>query len=715
MCDAEFIRTRKEYVLASHMLLFDEAQHRAIKRRKTSSKNAPKFAGRIERCILCLYPATFQDKPTATTVAVFREWVDSISHCPRTRKKLLKRMEPLNLHPDLAACIPRRSSAEDNTEMHRIFKAIGGAGAQMTRRACEAHIDRLRLLSPDHALSSIGDIAFNDAVHFCTDRGTLHPGRDAILGSTGFRHGDRLKVTLLMIPSLLSRFSTIRKTLPKNSKYSVKKYISVFLAFDERLLCLSSMTCEEVASVVLTITDAPAISFNMIRAELQDQHCDITISSLEKMLPSKYTGITAVDRLLGSSCSQWCNEMVNRVIEAELKSRLKRTFYRNKRTRQTRTEVGRVITFIAEYSTHKYDQPAGTDMLHWFLSCCTVEMVQECIQSYVGQCNVRNDLVKSAMDTHHAATPIHTILRLFQGGLKPFLACSDTVDGLTMEILQRTIENKRVPVDPLLRREYSDAEMEAMMEAAQDPRERLILTILREIGLRIAAICHLKCRMLIDENGEPREVCNVPEKRKSYRQFVTSKNLRQRISDHDAFMRASTDGEDEEERGDQYILNLLDPSAPISQTLINVMLARMAAEAHVEINVHAHAFRHTIVGTLIKCGNEMAIVSKFMGHKSIDTTYRNYWVSTIKELNANMNNPFTGTMQAKEEAKENDDLEKQILKAQKDKSLAMLTQMEAIILACNSPDTIRQLAREMPNLEEDKALVMENCCAPEAH
>jgi hypothetical protein len=123
-------------------------------------------------------------------------------------------------------------------------------------------------------------------------------------------------------------------------------------------------------------------------------------------------------------------------------------------------------------------------------------------------------------------------------------------------------------------------------------------------------------------------------------------------------MRESTDGGDEEERGDQYILNLLDPWAPISQTLISVMLARVAAEAHVEINVHAHAFRLTIVGTLIKCGNEMAIVSQFMGLKSIDTTYRNYWVRTIKD-------PFTGTLQAKEEANESDDLDKQNLKAQK--------------------------------------------------
>jgi site-specific recombinase XerD len=342
-------------------------------------------------------------------------------------------------------------------------------------------------------------------------------------------------------------------------------------------------------------------------------------------------------------------------------------------------------------------------------------MVQECIQSYVGQCTVRNDLVKSARDTHHASTPIHTILRLFQGGLKPFLACSDTVDALTLEIILRTVDNKRVPADPLQRREYSDVEMDAMMEAAQDPRDRLILTILREIGLRITAICHLKYGMLIDEHGEPREVCNVPEKRKSYRQFVTSEHLRQRISEHNTFVQASrVDCRNEEDRKDQYLLNLVDSSTPISETLISRMLGRMATEAHVEINVHAHAFRHTIVGTLIKCGNEMATVSKFMGHKNVDTTYRNYWVSTIKDLNANMNNPFTGTLQAKEEAKDTDDLEKQILKAQKDRALTMLTKMEAIILACNSPDTIRQLAMEMPNLEEDKALVMEDCCAPEA-
>jgi hypothetical protein len=179
-------------------------------------------------------------------------------------------------------------------------------------------------------------------------------------------------------------------------------------------------------------------------------------------------------------------------------------------------------------------------------------------------------------------------------------------------------------------------------------------------------------------------------------------------------MRASIDDGDGGKRADQYILNLVDTSAPISQTLVSNMLARMATEAHVEINVHAHAFRHTIVGTLIKCGNEMATVSKFMGHKNVDTTYRNYWVSTIKDLNAHMNNASTGTMQAKEEARDNHDLEKQILKAQKDKALTMLTKMEAIILACNSPITIRQLAMEMPNLEEDKALVMEDCCAPEA-
>lgn len=58
--------------------------------------------------------------------------------------------------------------------------------------------------------------------------------------------------------------------------------------------------------------------------------------------------------------------------------------------------------------------------------------------------------------------------------------------------------------------------------------------------------------------------------------------------------------------------------------------------------MHAHAFRHTIVGQLMDAGNSMEVVSKFMGHKSSGVTNRHYWTVSVQELNERMNNPFMG-------------------------------------------------------------------------
>ena len=43
-----------------------------------------------------------------------------------------------------------------------------------------------------------------------------------------------------------------------------------------------------------------------------------------------------------------------------------------------------------------------------------------------------------------------------------------------------------------------------------------------------------------------------------------------------------------------------------------------------DINVHPHAFRHTIVGALIDAGNSMDVVSKYMGHANVSTAADNY-------------------------------------------------------------------------------------------
>jgi len=77
----------------------------------------------------------------------------------------------------------------------------------------------------------------------------------------------------------------------------------------------------------------------------------------------------------------------------------------------------------------------------------------------------------------------------------------------------------------------------------------------------------------------------------------------------------------------------------------------VAREARItNVQVHPHAFRHTIVGELIKAGNAMEAVSKYMGHKSALTTAYNYFVPTAEEIHEQIKNPFTGSLQREVEA-----------------------------------------------------------------
>ena len=57
----------------------------------------------------------------------------------------------------------------------------------------------------------------------------------------------------------------------------------------------------------------------------------------------------------------------------------------------------------------------------------------------------------------------------------------------------------------------------------------VIITILREVGLRIGCITHLMYFMVFEEYQVPREVCWVPEKRGTFREFIPSPGLRQAL------------------------------------------------------------------------------------------------------------------------------------------------------------------------------------------
>jgi hypothetical protein len=56
--------------------------------------------------------------------------------------------------------------------------------------------------------------------------------------------------------------------------------------------------------------------------------------------------------------------------------------------------------------------------------------------------------------------------------------------------------------------------------------------------------------------------------------------------------------------------------------------------------VHIHAFRHTLVNSLMHCGNKIENVSKYMGHSSVTTTEKYYWTDNVTNIVSSMNVPW---------------------------------------------------------------------------
>jgi integrase len=188
------------------------------------------------------------------------------------------------------------------------------------------------------------------------------------------------------------------------------------------------------------------------------------------------------------------------------------------------------------------------------------------------------------------------MIRLFNIGVNHIIPCGDSTGRLIKSKLLSRIENKRVPADEMKRRTYTDAEIDAMMGCVADnPMGSLIITLLREVGLRNSAIAYMTYAQLVTVDHVPRTTCAVPEKGKVLRHFVTSTNLQKRIMVYVHHLRQHHAIGDPSKF---FLFNIHDPTKPASGAMLGVLLNETATKACVPIHVHAHAFRHTLVGKL---------------------------------------------------------------------------------------------------------------------
>jgi integrase len=260
------------------------------------------------------------------------------------------------------------------------------------------------------------------------------------------------------------------------------------------------------------------------------------------------------------------------------------------------------------------------------------------------------------------------------------------------------IRNKRIQRDEQPRRTFTDEEVESMFAVVNCKKGTLILTILYEIGLRASAIEHLKYYMLLTTDHTPRHVCSVPEKGGKRREFVTSRALKAAIKAYADELRADDPGDIDRAC---YLLSSRNPGLPCTEGSVYSMVNTWAKKAGVvDFVVHPHAFRHTIVGKLMDAGNTLELVSKFMGHSNVNVTANSYWVPTMMELHNKMNNPFTGTYQAKVQSDTDAVSELEVTKYKLTQSLEIIKRFDTIINRHGATAIQLDIMKEIPNMAQ---------------
>ncbi len=171
-------------------------------------------------------------------------------------------------------------------------------------------------------------------------------------------------------------------------------------------------------------------------------------------------------------------------------------------------------------------------------------------------------------------------------------------------------------------------------EAKKDPREHLIVTILSHTGMRSGGLRNIKMENIYDyENNELLQ--DGWSFDKNMRRYFS---IRRDIELMDSFNRYFVEYPE--------IVKMKGYLFPFKNKLFEKHTSRKCIANIVKdicnrcgidsTKIHVHMFRKTVVTNLMKNGNTMEKVSKFIGHSDPSTTFTFYWVPTVDDLTDHM-------------------------------------------------------------------------------
>ena len=387
------------------------------------------------------------------------------------------------------------------------------------------------------------------------------------------------------------------------------------------------------------------------------------LDKIKLALSYDYTNYNKVDFFFLNRKNNSLFDIFNKIMEDYEETLHKTSSYVKSRITDYKLRIVNFLEYIDSFILK--DSQVYLDPIVHFFNTSTDSQIYDLLLNYGNDSVYDNTKVKSKNSKHHQARQRITIAIMFLKKLGNICNAHMYIKTMKTSIFLNQIENKSELLDWDKRRVYVDQEIDNMLEMADSTKDKLLITVLREIGLRNSAICNLKFKDIIDINRIPKHVCRVKEKGNKIREFVTSDKIKQYIVSyiHEIEEMGIMFDEKNKDNMSKYVFSRnKNLDTKMGSATLNNVLKRIGLKAGVtDVNIQAHTFRHTLVGKLMDAGNNIEVVSKFIGHSSVDTTMNYYWLKNITELANEINNPFTQTMITVEEKQEEDNFEIEIL------------------------------------------------------
>lgn len=172
--------------------------------------------------------------------------------------------------------------------------------------------------------------------------------------------------------------------------------------------------------------------------------------------------------------------------------------------------------------------------------------------------------------------------------------------------------------DARTRPALTDDVLHKLRGAVQTAGEAVVLTMLLELGLRVGAIANARLSDVWDASaGRVIERARLVEKNCVRRDVWFGPELVQQLQRYVT----------EERRGEGPLLfpnpSRRSPDLPSEGALVSV-IRRLCRRAHVP-RINCHLFRHYVINRLVEKGNSLEAVSKWIGHRNVEVTYRSYY------------------------------------------------------------------------------------------